>query len=476
MANSSLQQHSEQARVVGHIDIPQATQFPGNNPQHDDFLSEQAASPWQNDNLQRKLDRLKAEISELRNENRWQDILVLLHPVAEKWPELCKAGLHSDLIREAAFTLCRAGKYEEAISTVKPLTVSEPDNTMAWYNLGYSAYEALYSRKRDRKTTTPAERKKLIDTAHKAFARCQQLRPDSITFFYREGMVYKDFENKPARAIPLFEHAIENYEQMNQHERENSHQQRPKYIRAMYHLASCLLQTNHPDKAETLLQKVLSEDNSRNYMSPLFKHFAMAKTLFSLGRAREALDHLQTAAIRADKRENLDYVHELAARCALILGRTELAVTHINRIPEKRRRPYIQWTRADVLIAGGRNQEALKLLEKEAERDRRSRHKSLLRIARIHLTRGDYKKGLEAAGKADIFCQETYGNGSNEAKFWQAACLFRMGHYDKAEEITNELSRCNFSFPNFRKLVTLIHEKKELIMNNYGQNTLSRVK
>ncbi|MBW2660227.1 MAG: hypothetical protein JRC87_11660, partial [Deltaproteobacteria bacterium] len=330
------------------------------------------------------------------------------------------------------------------------------------YNFGYAAYEALYAAKRDRSIMPAAKRRQLIDTAHHAFNCCQQLRPDSIAFFYRDAMICKDFEDKPRLAIPLFENAIVNYEKLGREEQQNVHQQRPKYIRAMYHLASCHLKTGRPAMSKILLEKVLAKDQNRDHMSPVFKHFALAKTLHALGAPKEALAHLDTAAVRAARSESVDYVHELAARCALLVGQVERAGQYIERIPLKRRRPYIRWTEADVLVAKGRFSAAVRILEASAERDRRSRHKSLLRIVRIYVTESRYEKGFETAARADSFCRDTYGNGSGEAKFWQAACLYRMEKYDEAGAIVNDLSRSNFSYPNFRRLTALIHERRQI--------------
>lgn len=348
------------------------------------------------------------------------------------------------------------------MATVKPLTVSEPENVMAWYNFGYAAYEALYAAKRDRSLMVPAKRRKLIEAAHHAFGRCQLLKPDSIAFYYRDAMVCKDFEDKPRQAIPLFEHAVANYESLSKEEQQNVHQQRPKYIRSLYHLASCHLKTGQPASSKILLEKVMAEDQNRDHMSPLFKHFAFAKTLHALGRPKEALEHIETATVRTSRHEAIDYVHELGARCALLLEQPERASQYIERIPMNRRRPYIRWTEADVLVAKGRFSTAVRVLEESAERDRRSRHKSLLRIARIYLTEAKYEKGLEAAGRADTFCLDTYGNGYSEAKFWQAACLYRLERYDEAGQVVRELSRNNFSYPNLRRLTTLIQERRQV--------------
>lgn len=463
MVAIALQQELEEtAKIVGHVELPRQEEVCPSKTNPDDFLVSQAASPWEHEVVKRDYDRLRLEIAELKSENRWEDILALLHPVAEKWPDLCDCGLDSELVRESGFVLCRLGRYAESMAVVKPLTAAEPDNALAWYNFGYAAYESLYANKRDRSPMPHVERRKLIETAHHAFGKCQNLKPDSVAFFYRDAMVYKDFEDKPRQAIPLFEKAVANYEKLTREERENQHQQRPKYIRAMYHLASCFLKCSQPASSKILLEKLISEDQNRDLMSPLFKHFAYAKTLHALGENKDALAHLETAAARASRNDNIDYVFELAGRCALISQQIERAGKYIERIPVNRRRPYICWTEADILAARGRYSQAVQILEKSAERDRRSRHKSMIRAARIFITMADYKKGMDAARQADMFCSNTYGNGSREAQFWLAACLYRLERYDEAENIVSELIRYNFSYPNLKRLAEFIKERKQV--------------
>jgi len=440
-------------RVVGHVDLPQQPAF--NAVPHaagsDDFLEAQAGLSLHGELLGRELSRINNEINELRRENRWRDILVLIHPVQEKWPELHEKGMTDQLVLDAAFALGRCGKHDEAMAVVRPLTGKDSDNVMAWYSLGYNAYEALYTMKRERSIMPPAHKRKLLEEAHLAFKRCQQLRPDSVSFYYREAMMFKDFEDKPRQAIPLFSKAVENYEVLSAEEKNSRNQQRPKYIRALYHCASCLLKIDQPARAMQLLERVMVQDGQRNYLSLLFKHYAMGKVHFALGQPKEGLEHLETALATAEK-QPVDFVLELAARCALLLDKPEKAERYLKRIPAKRKRPYICWTEADVLLRQGRFKQAITLLEHSAERDRRSRHKTLVRIARIHLSNGRYEEACRHAVCADQFCVDNFGNGFNEAKFWQAASLYRMAQFDEAAAIVDELTKRNFSYPNFRRL------------------------
>jgi tetratricopeptide (TPR) repeat protein len=102
--------------------------------------------------------------------------------------------------------------------------------------------------------------------------------------------------------------------------------------------------------------------------------------------------------------------------------------------------------------------QALQVLTGSAERDRRSRHKSLIRIARIHLGSGRYAEAELVCKEAAEFCRKTFGNPSHEALFWQAASLYRLERYQDARAIVVELSDRRFRYPNFNRLTRLVHD------------------
>jgi tetratricopeptide (TPR) repeat protein len=226
----------------------------------------------------------------------------------------------------------------------------------------------------------------------------------------------------------------------------------------MYHLASCLLALGNPQESLGLLKKVMEEDQDANHMHPLFKHFAFGKALHALGRFDESLQHLETAAHRADRGQATDFVWELAARNALCMGKPDKAKASIDRINPARRRPYVQWTESDVLVALGRRKEAIKLLEKSASTDRRSRHKSLIRICRILLSLGDFANALDAVRAAENFCVENFGNPPKEGKFWEAVCLYRMERSADALPIIAELEAQRYNSQHFDRLARLVRE------------------
>jgi tetratricopeptide (TPR) repeat protein len=227
-------------------------------------------------------------------------------------------------------------------------------------------------------------------------------------------------------------------------------------VKSLYHLASCLLEVGRASRSLQLLERVELEDRDRNFLHPLFRHFAFGKVLYGLGRDKEAIAHLETAGHVAEQHQPTDFVWELAARCALRLGQVEHAAGYIARVPANRRRPYVRWTEADVLAASGKVGEALKVLQQCGERDKRSRHVSLIRSSRLLLGLQHYEQALNAAVQAVRFCEETYGNPAKEAQFWQAACLHLLGKNREAQEIITALEAGHFQYPHFSRLASVV--------------------
>lgn len=458
-SNALPRETSQTAKVVGHVELPTPDKaLEPATPAEQDFLSSMAAAPWSSDSLRQEQERVLAEIHELQTENRWDDIIALFHPVEEKLAELCDSGLENEIRMKIGFSLGRAERHDEAARCLRRAVERDPESCMAHYNLAYTLLDQLFSLRTRRQAISPREKSRCIEEAHTHFRRARELRPESITFFYREGILFKEIEGKVRKAIPLFQQAVANWERLDEDSRRKQHQQRPKYVKALYHLASCHLKCGMPGRSLRILEKMIAADRDRDHMHPLFKHFAMGKVLHALGRPEEALEHLEVAAYRADRTQATDFVLELAARCALLLGQPERAAKHIDRVPSSRRRPYVQWTAADVLVAQGRRQEALRVLSRAAERDRRGRHKALLRMARIHLTAGDADKALNLSREAASFCEQTFGSESREAIFWQAASLYRLNRPAEALALITELEKCRFNYPSFNRLAQLVRQ------------------
>ena len=433
------------------------TAAPGAPPVGDgiDFLARLADHGAQLTQLRNERRRSLDEIEALRAENRWEDILALFHPVEEKAPELEAVGLANGIRAEMAFALGHLNRFEEAIQLYQVCVEAEPVSFHAHAGLAYTAYNSLYAAKTRQVMLHPAERRARIDLAHEHFLAAQRLRPEGVTNYYRQGMLFKQIQSKHDKALPLFETAVRNWRAYGEELQKTRHQERKNYVKALYHLASCLLETGRARQALDRLKDCLREDESSSHLSAVHKFFALGKVHFQLGDYRSAIQALEAAAVQADPGEE-DYVFELLARAHLALGDLSQASKAINRIPPPRRRPYVRWTEADVLATQGDLERACRVLQEAADRDRRGSHKALIRLARIEFRRHHYEQALKAARRASDFFQGQYHNPFFDGLFWQAAALLRLGRPGEAQEHFVELERLQPGYPNLCKLKQLL--------------------
>jgi len=196
----------------------------------------------------------------------------------------------------------------------------------------------------------------------------------------------------------------------------------------------------------------LSEDEKSNHISPLFKYFALGKASFHMNSFPEARDALLFALERSGHQPK-DFVYELLGRTYLALGEPSTAMEIINRVPEKKRRPYYRWTEADILCALKDFQGAKKALVRSQERDNRSRHKALIRLAKIEYLMGNYQKCTDCAVEAEKFFREKWGNSYDDGLFWQALGAYRLGREAEAVDLALELKRHNPWYPKLDVLL-----------------------
>lgn len=415
------------------------------------FLDQLAAQEVSAEKLQKAFGRLWGEIENLRNEARWQELVDLLHPAEERFPELVEAGLGPALWGETAFALCHLKRHDAALDLARRCVLECPEDYHAHARLAYVAYDSLYAAKNRELLLHPEERKARIELAHKHFAKAQAVRPDNVTQFYRQGMLYKAMQSKPDRALPLFRTAVKNWDALDDEQKKARHQERKNFVKSLYQWASCLLTLGSPKEALAVLTRCLEEDGSSQHLSVVHKYFALGKVHHALGNLEDAEKALDFAAVQADPGDH-DYVFELRARVALARRRFDEAEKALGRIPPHRRRPYVLWTEADVLAARGRLDQAKGVLKKAAEKDRRGRHKAMVRLAKIAFRENALEKCLQYAREAADFCRQTYQNPHDEALFWEAAANFRLGRYPEAWKAASELDVLRPRYPHLGEL------------------------
>jgi len=422
----------------------------------DEFFSMEDLMPVSRSVAERTLKRVLTEAEELIRENKWEDVTALFYPVEEKQPELVAQGLETRLRARVAFALGQLKRFDDAIQELSLCIEKEPEIFLHHSSLAFTAYNSLFAANNREIFLRGRARAERIELAHRHFRKAQELRPDGVTNFYREGMLLRKIERKPEDALPLFQRAVANWDGLDDKEKEARHQERKNFVKALFQCASCLVEMDRPEKAMDPLRRCMAEDEKSGHISLLFKYFALGKVQFHMNRLGEAREAL-VFALQSGSGEQPDFVCELLARTYLSLGKPEKALETIERIPEGRRRPYVRWTEADALCAMKRLAQAKAALLKAQERDSRSRHKTLMKLARIEYSTGNFENAFKCSAAASRFFEENWGHPFFEALFWQAVCSYRLGDLEKARALAHELKAHN---PRYPKLDVLLLKLK----------------
>ena len=443
---AQLQEALKQA--VGNQTFPKAE----GNVQEDTFFSLDDLVPVKKDAAQRSLKRVLSEMEELIREKKWEDAVAIFYPVEEKQPELAANGMDIPLRAKTAFALGQLQRFDDAIGELTRCINEDPGNFYHHSSLAYTAYNSLFAAQNRDVFLSGKARSGRIDLAHRHFRRSQELRPTGVTNFYREGMLYLKIEGKSEKALPLFQKAVSCWDNLSDDERKARRQQRKNFVKALYRFSGVLLNKGDGLWALKTMNRVLSEDEKSGYLSLVFKYFALGKIHFHLNHFNKARDAL-LFAVQSGTRNNNDFVHELLSRTYLAMGNPERALEAILKIPERRRRPYCRWTEADVFCALKRYEQAKNTLLKSAERDNRSRHKSLIRLVKIAYAENHFQQAMTHAADADRFFREKWGNRFFEGIFWQAVCAYRLGRNGEALATARELRSLKPDYPKLDALL-----------------------
>ncbi len=418
----------------------------------DTFLTLTDLNPVQYDAARRSQKRTLSEIQELIRERQWEEAAALFYPVEEKLPELLSHQLDGRVREKIAFALGHLQRFDDAIAELQKCLKNDPDNFYLHNSLAYTAYNSLYSAQNREIFLSGKARIERIRLAHRHFEKAQQLRPDGVTNFYRQGMLYKKIENKSLQSVDLFHKAIVNWEHFSPAEKEKQQQQRKNYIKALYQYASALLEKGDARQALDVIKKCLVRDEKSECFSLVYKYFALGKVCFALNRYEPARDAL-LFSIKCNKQNKpVDFVYELLARTYLGMDNTARALQIITEVPEKRRRPYYCQTHADILCAVQDYKGALAVLERSQKRDSRSRHKSLMRMVKIAYLMRHYDRALKYASQADEFFKHKWGNHYDHALYWQSVSAMGLGDFERALNLAEKLETHNPDYPDLNKL------------------------
>lgn len=424
----------------------------------DQFLTLKALINPESDHIKKAKQKSLDDILEMVRENQWDNIISIYYPVEEKNPELTASGVDLPIREKVAFALGQLNRFDEAIAELEICIRREPDNFYTRSSMAYTAYNSLFALKNREIMLTHQAKADRIALAHTNFAKAQHLRPDGITSFYRQAMLYSKIENRADKALPLFLRACTNWENLSDEQRSEHHQEKKNYIKSLYRLGSLLLTNGDAKRAMERITTCISLDENRNYISLTFKYFALGKIHFCLGDHQKAKDAL-IFALKSSSDGHDDFVVELLARTWLSLGESQRALEEIKKIPAKLRRPYFRWTEADVLCSLNLFKEAEQVLSSSLERDMRSKHKTLIRLTKIHYLQRDFEKAERCAAESVLFFRQQWGNSYNEGLFWQSLASFRMGRQKDAEQLAMELQENCSGYSKLAMLLATIRSR-----------------
>lgn len=372
-----------------------------------DFLDKLSQDPGEMDRIRARVNTCLAEMALARDNNDWQRVVDLFYPLEEKEPDLVAMGLDIQVRAELAFALSQAGRPEQSAVEYEKCVTVQPDNFLFVSGLAYVLYNLVYSAKNKERILPPAEKAAVIERAHECFAKAQELRPQGVTSYYRQGMLYKNIQGMDLKAAPLLSRAVKNWEAYDPAMKEKRHQEHKNYVKALYNLSSCLLKQGRSAEALKLMQQCLEEDQNKDFIRPEHKYFALGKIYLELSNPEKAVKDLEYAASFTDPR-NGDYIYELWARACLAMEKPMQALQVLGKIPDKFRRQFVLWTEGDCYAALQDHAKARQAWTRSMEKDRRSRHKALIRLARLEFRLGNYSSAGQYAREADRFHLETY--------------------------------------------------------------------
>ena len=407
--------------------------------------------------IKKTRNQVLCDIDELSKGSRWDDLLRLYHPVDEKLPDIVAAKMDLPVRLKIAFALGQVERFDQAIRELTICVTARPDHFMACASLAYTAYNSLWAAKNKKMFLAGRAKADRIGLAHDYFQKAQKLRPDTVTNFYRQGMLFTQIENKPKPGLARFEQALANWEGLTDQEKEQRHQEKKNYIKSLYRSASLLLAAGDSGRALNRITLCLKQDEQSNHISLAFKYFALGKVHFHLDRFDDAKSALMFALQSSGKGRPNDFINELLARTYLALGQTDKALEIISQVPEKFRRPYYRWTEADVLCSAGRFDQAGQILARVVDRDSRSRHKGLIRLTKIEYRLENFKAAAAHAARACEFFTNNFGNPYLEGLFWQSLCTFNAGDTRKADQLLIELEKsAGHYYPKLDQLRAMI--------------------
>jgi tetratricopeptide (TPR) repeat protein len=266
-------------------------------------------------------------------ENRWADAIVDLRIVHGRMPT------NIDIAGKLGFALSRDEKYYEAIRVFEEVCKMQPREAKWPYMVGYQYYN-----------------QKDWPRAVEWFSKAVELRRGYVKALYRKGYAHAALGQEP-QAINAFTECISSWEKMTPEAQEHD---RANYGKAQFQLG------------KIFFKKSLSLKARRHLQIAAQIHSADQNVLYELGQCYLKNNQLEDALRTlwdADRiKPGTDYVLDRLAQTLAQKGDYAAAEQQYQRIPERRRRPFVLQHLGTMYLQQGQHQKALPYLESAARK------------------------------------------------------------------------------------------------------------
>lgn len=266
-------------------------------------------------------------------ENRWADAILELRTAHGRMPA------NIDIAGKLGFALSRDEKYDEAIHVFEEVFKKEPLEPRWPYMIGYQYYN-----------------QKDWPRAIEWFSKALELRRGYIKALYRKGYAHAAVGQEP-QAINALTDCISSWEKTTPDAQERD---RPIYGKAQFQLGKIYFKKGLSLKARRHLQvaaQIRSTDQD---------------ILYELGQCylknNQLDDALQTLQAADRIKPGTDYIVDRLAQTLARKGDYAAAEQQYQRIPERRRRPFVLQHLGTMYLQQGHHQKALPYLESAARK------------------------------------------------------------------------------------------------------------
>lgn len=385
-----------------------------------------------------KANRSPSELAELAHrlkaDRKWESLAALAGELPPDW-----GREWLPVADEAAFALGQLGRFDEARDLFLACYDHEPSHRFA-SALAYVHYAALLRHKvRKPRLAEPEPYRKAFE---RWVTEALRHKPDSLPDRYRLGVYHASIQTqKDVLALKAFRDVIRIFDRLPAEQRSAQNRHFKIYVRALYGAARSAYRLGRFVEARRSIFHCIRVDRERNHQKPVFKLFLAAKVLVAEGRLDDAERGLRLAAESPHNGER-DFVFALLAEIALAQDRVDDAAAWIElHVLPHHRKPYVWRILGDCAVRHGQPRRAQKLYKSALLKDRGGRHKTLVRMGRIHELAGETAEARRAYEQAAEFKRRRYLSEDPEALEALAELCERAGDRDGARDAYTRMAR-----------------------------------